>query len=131
MVGGIAWGLVVKWTGYEAGVLALGVGLLVAFAVYRATGGRRGPELQVVAVATALVGILIGKYLSFAFLAQDVFPGVGLLSGEMFRLFRDALHDIFGLYDLIWIGLAGAAAWIGLQADDAETRRRGAGRRAA
>ena len=36
----------------------------------------------------------------------------------MFRLFRDALHDIFGLYDLIWIGLAAAAAWIGLQADD-------------
>ena len=47
----------------------------------------------------------------------------------MFRLFRDALHDIFGLYDLIWIGLAGAAAWIGLQADDAEAAS-GAGRRA-
>ena len=120
VVGGVAWGLVVKWTGYEAGVLALGVGLLVAFAVFRSTGGRRGPELQVIAVVTALVGILIGKYLSFAFLAQDVFPGVGLLSTEMFRLFRDALHDVFGLYDLIWIGLAGAAAWIGLQADDAE-----------
>ena len=44
----------------------------------------------------------------------------GSFSAEMFRLFRDALHDIFGLFDLIWIGLAGAAAWIGLQADDAE-----------
>jgi signal peptidase I len=120
LVGGIAWGLVVKWTGYEAGVLALGIGLLVAFAVYRSAGGRRGHDLQVVAVATALIGILIGKYLSFAFLAQDVFPGVGIVSGEMFRLFRDALHDIFGLFDLIWIGLAGAAAWIGLQADDAK-----------
>jgi dipeptide/tripeptide permease len=45
VLGGIAWGLVVKWTGYEAGILALGVGLLAAFAVYRSTGGRRGPEL--------------------------------------------------------------------------------------
>jgi signal peptidase I len=123
VLSGIGWGLVVKWTGYEAGILALGIGLLVAFAVYQSTGGRRAPELQVVAVATALVGILIGKYLSFAFLAQDLYPGVGLLSGEMFRLFRDALHDVFGLYDLIWIGLAGAAAWIGLQADDAEPAR--------
>ena len=117
---GIAWGLVVKWTDYEAGILALGIGLLVAFAVYAATG-RRGPELQVVAVGTALLGILIGKYLSFAFAAQDVFPGVGLLSGEMLRLFRDALHDVFGLYDLLWIGLASTAAWLGLRADESET----------
>jgi len=118
VLGGIGWGLVVKWTDYEAGILALGVGLLAAFAVYVSTGGRRGPELQVVGVGTALLGILIGKYLSFAFVAQDVFPGVAVLSGEMLRLFRDGLHDIFGLFDLIWIGLATAAAWIGLQASE-------------
>jgi signal peptidase I len=117
VLGGIGWGLIVNWTDYEAGILALGVGMLVAFAVYAATGGRRGPELQVIAVGTALVGILIGKYLSFAFLAQDAYPGVGLVSGEMFRLFRDMLHDIFGLFDLVWIGLAATAAWVGLQAD--------------
>ena len=121
VLGGIAWGLVVKWTGYEAGILALGVGLLAAFAVYRATGGRRGPELQVVAVASALLGIVIGKYLGFAFEAREVFPDVALLSGEMLRLFRDGLHDILGLFDLLWIGLAAAAAWIGLRADEDET----------
>jgi signal peptidase I len=120
IVGGIAWGVIAKWTDYEAGILALGIGLLVAFAVYAATGGRRGPELQAVAVGNALLGILIGKYLSFAFATQDVFPGVGPLSGEMFRLFRDALHDVFGLYDLLWIGLATTAAWMALRSDDAE-----------
>jgi signal peptidase I len=121
VLGGIGWGLVVKWTDYEAGILALGVGLLAAFAIHAATGGRRGPELQAIGVGTALLGILIGKYLSFAFDAQEVYPDAGLLSGEMLRLFRDALHDIFGLYDLIWIGLAAAAAWIGLRPDEAET----------
>jgi signal peptidase I len=99
VLGGIGWGLVVKWTDYEAGILALGIGLLVAFAVY-AAAGRRGPELQAVAVGTALLGILIGK---------------------MLRLFRDALHDVFGLYDLLWIGLAATAAWLGLRADETET----------
>ncbi len=126
VLGGIGWGLVVKWTDYEAGILALGVGLLAAFAVHAATGGRRGPELQVVGVGTALFGILIGKYLSYALVAQDVFPGVGLFSGEMLRLFRDALHDIFGLFDLIWIGLAATAAWVGLQADETRADERGA-----
>ena len=125
VLGGIAWGLVAKWTSYETGVLALGVGLLTAFAVHRASGGRRGPELQVIAVATALLGILIGKYLTFAFVTQEVERGfgadVGIFSGEMLRLFRDGLHDIFGRFDLLWIGLAAAAAWIGLQADDSET----------
>ncbi len=124
VVGGVAWGFVAKWTSYETGVLALGIGLLTAFAVSRASGGRRGPELQVIAVATALLGILIGKYLSFAFATQEVERGfgaqIGLFSGEMLRLVRDGLHDILGRFDLLWIGLAAAAAWIGLQADDAE-----------
>ena len=118
VLGGIGWGLVVKWTDYEAGILALGIGLLVAFAIHAATGGQRGHELQLVGVGTALLGILIGKYLSFAFAAQDIFPGVALVSGEMLRLFRDGLHDILGRYDLLWIGLAAATAWIGLQGED-------------
>jgi signal peptidase I len=125
VLGGIAWGLVAKWTSYETGVLALGIGVLTAFVVHRAAGGRRGQQLQVIAVAAALLGILVGKYLSFAFATQELERGfgthVGLLSGQMLRLFRDGLHDTFGRFDLLWIGLAAAAAWIGLQADDAET----------
>ena len=125
VLGGIAWGLLAKWTSYETGILALGIGLLTAFVVYRASGGRRGPELQATAVGTALLGILIGKYLSFAFVTQEVERGfgaeIGLFSGEMLRLFRDGLHDIFGRFDLLWVGLGAAVAWIGLQADDSPT----------
>jgi hypothetical protein len=40
ILGGIGWGLVVKWTGYEAGIVALAVGLLAAFAVHVAAGRR-------------------------------------------------------------------------------------------
>ena len=121
VLGGIGWGLIVKWTDYEVGILALGIGVLTAFAVNRSTGGRRGPKLQAVAVGTALLGILIGKYLSFAFVTQQFLPGIGLLSGEMLRLFRAGLRDIFGLYDLLWVGLAAAAAWSGLRAGDTAT----------
>jgi signal peptidase I len=56
-----------------------------------------------------------------SFEAREVFPDVGLLSGEMLRLFRDALHDILGLFDLLWIGLAVTAAWLGLKADEPQT----------
>ena len=46
VVGGVGWGLVVKWTGYEAGVLALGVGLLVAFAVSRRPAAAAAPSFR-------------------------------------------------------------------------------------
>jgi len=125
IAGGIAWGLVAKWTEYETGILALGIGFLTAFAIQRSTSGSRGPELQAIAVVTTLLGILIGKYLSFAFLTQELERGfgaeLGLFSGDMLRLFRDGLHDIFGLYELLFIGLAAAAAWFGLRGSSAAT----------
>jgi signal peptidase I len=123
VAGGLAWGLIVKWTDYEVGVIALAVGFLTAFAVHQATGGRRGPVLQAIAIASALLGIVLGKYLSFAFITQeaerDFGIDIGLLSGDMLGLFRDGLGEVFGLYDVFWVGLAVAAAWNGLRGEDA------------
>jgi signal peptidase I len=65
---------------------------------------------------TALIGILAGKYLEFALLAQtEPGPSPGLFSSEMRSSFRDALDTVFGLYDLLWIGLALVSAWWALR----------------
>jgi signal peptidase I len=111
--GGLAWGLVVEWTGYEIGIAAWGVGVLVGYAVL-AVAGRKALELQVAAVALALLGVLLGKYLAFAFVND-----LGALSGDTVSFFRDNLGQLFGLFDLIWIGLAVATAWLTLRPDDA------------
>ena len=119
VAGGIAWGLVVKLTDYEIGIAAWGVGALVGYAVLLAAGGRKSADLQVAAVVCALAGILLGKYLAFAFVVQEGFGGrIAILSGDMLSLFRDALGDVFGLFDLIWIGLAVATAWLTLRPDE-------------
>ena len=47
---------------------------------------------------------------------------IGLLSSEMFRFFRENLDDVFGLFDLLWVGLAVFTAWRVPQVD-AEPRR--------
>jgi hypothetical protein len=39
IAGGIAWGLIVKWTDYEIGFAAAGIGFLTAIAILRATRG--------------------------------------------------------------------------------------------
>ena len=69
--------------------------------------------------------MLAGKYLAFAFVVQDeserqLGSGIGLFSSEMRGLFRDNLSDIFGLYDLLWIGLAVASAWLVLRPEEAQ-----------
>ncbi|MEO5575555.1 MAG: signal peptidase I [Gaiellaceae bacterium] len=119
VAGGIAWGLISKYTDYEVGVVAWGIGFVVGFAVERAAGGRRSADLQAIAVVTALLGVLVGKYLGFAFAVQEaeqVFGAqTGVLSGEMFSLFRHSLSEVFGLFDLLWTGLAAASAWYALR----------------
>jgi signal peptidase I len=58
------------------------------------------------------VGILIGKYLSFAFTIHDVYGSqFGVLSSDMVSLFRDSLDDVFGRFDVLWIALAIGTAW--------------------
>ena len=119
--GGLAWGLVVKWTDYEVGIAAWGVGALVGYAVLAAAGGRKGADLQAVAVVCALLGVLLGKYLAFAFVVQESLGGtIGLFSGDMVTFFREGLRQIFGLFDLLWIGLAVATAWLTLKPDEGE-----------
>jgi len=115
LVGGVLWGLIVKWSSYEVGIVAWAIGFLAGTAVVTVTRGARGPRLQAIAVAGALLGILIGKYLSFAFAVQEdaesLGIGIGVLSSEMWRIFRENLREVFGLFDLLWIGLAVFTAW--------------------
>jgi hypothetical protein len=115
IVGGIVWGLIVKISDYEVGFVAWGIGFLAGTAVVLATRGAKGPRLQVIAVVAALLGILLGKYLTFAFVVQEDFESIGesigLVSGDMITLFRENLDVVFGWFDLLWFGLAVFTAW--------------------
>jgi hypothetical protein len=124
LVGGIVWGLIVKITDYEVGFVAWGIGFIAGSAVVAATRGAKGPRLQVIAVVSALLGILLGKYLAFAFTVQDdaesVGDSIGLLSGDMFSLFRNNLDVVFSFFDLLWVGFAVFTAWRIPQLDEPE-----------
>ena len=115
IVGGVVWGLIVKISDYEVGIVAWGIGFVAGTAVVLATRGGKAPHLQVIAVASALIGVLLGKYLSFAFSVQEdadsIGVSIGILSSEMFRFFRENLSDVFGLFDLLWVAFAVFTAW--------------------
>ncbi len=123
LVGAVVWGLVARWTDREVGVLAWAIGFGAGFAVLRVASGRKSPALQFVAVLAALVGVLVGKYLAFAFVVQDEATrqgaaSIGLFSSEMRTLFQDNVSELFGVYDLLWIALAVVSAWLVLRPDE-------------
>lgn len=118
LVGGIVWAIIVIKSNYEVGFVAWGIGLLAGFAVVLFARGK-SVQLQVVAVLSAGLGVLIGKYISYVHALQvahnKLFPGVeqrfGYFAGDSFRFFRTNLGDVFGGYDLLWVGLAVFSAW--------------------
>jgi len=124
LVGGIVWGLIVKISEYEVGFVAWGIGFIAGTAVVLATRGAKGPRLQVIAVVSALLGNLLGKYLTFAFVVQEdlesVGESIGLVSGDMITLFRENLDVVFSLFDLLWVGLAVFTAWRVPQVEEPE-----------
>ena len=116
VVGGFLWGLIVILSEYEIGIAAWGIGFIVGFGVVRFAGGAKGTPLQVVAVVSSVLGIVIGKYISYAYFfkqaVSDRFDAdISYFDSEIFRAFRENLGDVFGGFDLIWAGLAVVTAW--------------------
>jgi ABC-type Fe3+-siderophore transport system permease subunit len=115
VVTGVIWAYIVKITDYEIGFAAWALGFVVGTAVVLAARRRRGVPLAAIAVVAALVGILVGKYLTFVFVAQDALGGLGadisIFSGDTWRLFMDNKDVVFSFWDVLWIGLAVMTAW--------------------
>ena len=120
IVGGVAWGLIVKSTDYEVGFAAWGIGFLTGFAVLTATRGARGLPLQVIAVVCALLGIVLGKYLAFVWVLQEGPDGlhISVFSRDAVDIFRNNLDLVFDWIDLVWVGFAVFSAWRTLRTEE-------------
>ena len=122
LVGAIVWGLVAKWTGHEYGFIAWGVGVFVGVFV-QLVGRGKTVVLQGIAVVAAVFGVIVGKYLAFAFIVHDSFANgsvvgsdggtiylgasaPGVVSSAMFQLFRHDLASIFSRLDVLWFATA-------------------------
>lgn len=57
------WYQVVVLTGMQLGIVAIGVGWLIARAVIYASGNKRGPALQWISTAATLFAMLVAEYL--------------------------------------------------------------------
>jgi hypothetical protein len=118
IVGGIAWGYLVRSIDTELGIAAIGVGILAGFGVALLARGRRGMPLQVIAALAAALGILWGKYFAFVLVGREALRGFGLgsevlpiFSGDTFSLFTGASSELFDGFDIAWMAFAVYTAW--------------------
>jgi hypothetical protein len=114
IVTGVIWAYVVKISDYEIGFAAWGIGFLVGTAAVLVARGRKSIQLATIAVVAALIGILLGKYLSFVFIVRDELSDVvdvPIFSGDTWSLFMDNKDVVFSFWDILWIGLAVVTAF--------------------
>ena len=121
LIGGAAWAGIAIATEYELGILAWGIGLICGLGVVLFTRGKKGFPLQLVAVVTSVLGIVMGKYgMFYYFFHQGIMQEengaavaleYGLLSGNMMQVFVQTLPEMVSPYDLLWVGLAVFTAW--------------------
>ncbi|WP_440116447.1 hypothetical protein [Paenibacillus sp. QZ-Y1] len=116
IVGGIVWAAIAAMTEYEVGLIAILIGALTGYAVVLFSNKRIATVHKIIAVIFALIGILLGKYLTVVYFASELFGDVGVMGlvfdGEMISAFVETFTDYFSEpVDLLFIALAIISAW--------------------
>jgi hypothetical protein len=114
LVCGAVWAGIAVAAHSEWGIIAVGIGFVVGTVVVKAAGNRRGRPLQIVAITCSILGILLGKGLSFVFALMSAEGFQTLDSATKARLLREFFFKgviRFELFDILWFFLAIRAAW--------------------
>ena len=124
IIAGFAWGLIVKYTDYEIGLIAIAVGWLCAWSVLFFNNGKKGLPAQLIACGCSIIGILIGKYWIFYYMLKGYLaeqyganyasrlPLVSLDTLHGFINFmQESLQGNSIMFQLLWIALSLGSAW--------------------
>jgi hypothetical protein len=106
-IGAILWALITYWTKFQIGWMAVGVGLLVGFAI-RWLGKGKSIKFGIIGAALALLGCLAGNVLATCIWASreyhvSIFKVLSVLD---FQLMIDILKTGFSLIDLLFYAIA-------------------------
>jgi hypothetical protein len=98
LVAAVAWGAITAATNYRIGFMAIGVGLLVAFAV-RFAGGGHDSRFAYISGVLSLLGCVLGNYFAIcALLARqqhaDVFGTLLLVTPHIVEFMRAAFQPM-------------------------------------
>src|SRR5699024_1040664 len=110
IVGAVVWALIAILFKYEVGIIAWALGGLSGYAVGTIAKQNVKTIHQLLAVISALLAIVIGKYAAFAYSFNGKTIG-GIFDFDMIPVFQKNLSLFFGGFDIIFIVLAVVTAW--------------------
>jgi hypothetical protein len=111
---GAAWAAMVVVTDVEIGYAAVGVGLVVGWGVLLGARKKRGRELQWIALACSVFGLVVGKYFTIAHLVITKNPDARNLSHfdpRLVQFFFSHLPSFLSPFDALWVFIALRVAW--------------------
>jgi hypothetical protein len=96
-------------TDHAIGYVAVLVGFLTGRGVKLGARGAFAPSLQLLAGGLAVFGIVASKYIMLAYVFSEE-AAISPLSGRVFDAFVSHFGELLSPFDLLWVGLAFAAA---------------------
>jgi len=109
ILGGALWAAVSVLTDYEVGYIALAVGGLAGLGTYVGSGWKKSVTLQIISVACAVLGLILGKYFTVAHVVVTTVEGAedwSYLDGRILEIFMNNLGSFVSVFDLLWLFLA-------------------------
>jgi hypothetical protein len=106
-IGAIIWALITYWTKFQIGWMAVGLGLLVGFAI-RFLGKGESIKFGIIGAILALLGCLAGNVLTTCIWASREYDVsiFKIISVVDFQLIVDILKETFSPIDLIFYAIA-------------------------
>lgn len=115
LIGAVVWLTIGVVTNLEVGYVAVLVGFLAGVGVKMGAGLQRGQPLQALAAGLAVVGLLAAKYMIFVWmvvkLGHEHGQDISYFEPRLLSLFPQALGEMVGAFDVLFLFLALAAAY--------------------
>jgi hypothetical protein len=111
VVAALLYGLLIRGTKHEISYAALGVGVLVGFALAKV--GGRNPVLPIAGIPLALFGVYLGQLYGIALLvSHDYHIGVVDIFTHHFHDLQQTWKDSMGAKDFLFFGIAGLEGFL-------------------
>jgi hypothetical protein len=109
LLGAAVFAIVGIATDHAIGYIAVLVGFLAGRGVHMGARGAFAPSLQLLAAGLAVFGIVASKFFMLSYYVIDRL-GMSAISGRLFIAFGHVFTDMLSPFDILWVGLAVAAA---------------------
>jgi hypothetical protein len=105
-IGAIVWYLVVSFTGWQVGIVAIAVGWLVGQGVVLGAGRKRGYQLQVISVILTIIAMLASEYFVLVYFYHDAGYFGSLPINIFLKIYGSNIFSFEGILTLVFYGIA-------------------------